>query len=139
MAEHVDPAAVWSPFGAFSMAAIAGDGQTVYLKGQVSLDKAGEVVGPGDMPIQVEQTLANIALVLGSMGGVMADVVSLTHYTTDIVRFMATGDIRKRYFTPPYPVTTTVEVRALYRPDLVIEIAAIAEIARARFRRPAVN
>jgi 2-iminobutanoate/2-iminopropanoate deaminase len=33
-------------------------------------------------------------------------------------------------------VTTTVQVAALYRPELVVEITAIAEIPRDRFRRP---
>lgn len=38
MVDAVNPRDVWSPFGAFSMAVIQGDGQIVYLKGQVSLD-----------------------------------------------------------------------------------------------------
>ena len=49
---------------------------------------------------------------------------------------MSTGDIRNEFFTAPYPVTTTVQVARLYRPELMIEITAIAEIPRSRFRRP---
>ncbi|HXZ08489.1 MAG TPA: RidA family protein, partial [Paraburkholderia sp.] len=41
---------------------------------------------------------------------------------------------RREFFAPPYPVTTTVQVQRLYHPDLMIEIAAIAEIPRERFR-----
>jgi enamine deaminase RidA (YjgF/YER057c/UK114 family) len=67
----------------------------------------------------------------------MSDVISLVHYATDIERFMGTGDIRKEFFSAPFPVTTTVEVKRLYRSDLLIEITAIAEIPRSRFRRPA--
>lgn len=37
---------VWSPFGAFSMAVIQGEGQVVHLKVQVSLDGEGRVVEP---------------------------------------------------------------------------------------------
>ncbi len=37
MVDAVNPAGVWPPFGAFSMAVIQGDGQVVHLKGQVSL------------------------------------------------------------------------------------------------------
>ena len=36
----------------------------------------------------------------------------------------------------PYPVMTTVQVAALYRPELVVEITAVAEIPRDHFRRP---
>lgn len=50
---------------------------------------------------------------------------------------MQAGDVPKALFAEPYPVTTSVQVARLYRPDLMIEIAAIAEIPRERFRRPA--
>jgi len=49
---------------------------------------------------------------------------------------MSTGSIRKEFFAAPYPVTTTVQVARLYHPELMIEIAAIAEIPRSRFRHP---
>ena len=137
MIDAVNPPGIWSPFGAFSMAVIQGDGQVVHLKGQVSLDQDGQVVGAGDMRAQVRKVLENIRAVLASMGGTMADVVSLVHYATDIEAFMGTGDIRKEFFSPPFPVTTTVQVARLYRPDLVIEVTAMAEIPREQFRRPA--
>jgi 2-iminobutanoate/2-iminopropanoate deaminase len=94
------------------------------------------VVGAGDMRAQARQVLENIRTVLASIGGTMADIVSLTHYVTDIAEFMTTGDIRREFFAAPFPVTTTVEVAALYRPELVVEITAIVEIPRDRFRRP---
>jgi enamine deaminase RidA (YjgF/YER057c/UK114 family) len=135
MVDAVNPSGVWSPFGAFSMAVIQGDGQVVHLKGQVSLDRNGEVVGPNDMRAQLRKVFENIRDVLSSMGGQMSDVVSLVHYATDIEQFMGAGDIRKEFLAAPYPVTTTVEVKRLYRPDLMIEITAVAEIPRDRFRR----
>jgi 2-iminobutanoate/2-iminopropanoate deaminase len=131
-----NPPTVWPPFGAFSMAVIQGDGQIVHLKGQVSLDSDGLVVGHGDMRAQVQKVLENIRDVLAAMGGNMSDVISLVHYATDIEAFMATGDIRTAFFTPPYPVTTTVQIERLYNRDLMIEIAAVAEIPRNRFRSP---
>jgi 2-iminobutanoate/2-iminopropanoate deaminase len=35
---------------------------------------------------------------------------------------------RKDYFTPSYPADTTVEVKALALPDLMVEIDAIAVV-----------
>ncbi len=134
MAEAVNPPELWAPFGAFSMAVVQGDGRIVHLKGQVALDRDGHVVGAADMRAQVRQTLGNIRDVLAAMGGQMQDVISLVHYATDIDAFMQAGDIRETFFAEPYPVTTTVQVERLYRPELLIEIAAIAEIPRARFR-----
>ncbi|WP_213768645.1 RidA family protein [Caballeronia sp. dw_19] len=136
MVDAVNPPDVWPPFGAFSMAVIQGDGHVVHLKGQVSLDRHGQVVGQNDIRVQVRRVLENIRDVLATMGGQMSDVLSVVHYATDIDAFMSTGDIRKEFFAAPYPVTTTVQVERLYRPELMIEIAAIAEIPRSRFRRP---
>jgi|SRR5271169_6129192 len=136
MANRFNPSDLWQPFGAFAMGVALGDGQIVHLKGQVALDRDGKVVGKGDMRAQTRKTLENIASVLESVGGAMGDIVSLTHHVTDIEQFMATGDIRREFFTPPYPVTTTVQIVRLYDPDLMVEITAIAEIPRDRFRRP---
>ena len=137
MVDGVNPTGMWSPFGTFSMAVIQGAGQIVHLKGQVSLDEQGEIVGVGDMRAQVRTTLQNIRIVLATMGGTMADILTLAHYTTDIEKFMASGDIRREFFSPPFPATTTVEVKRLYNADLMIEISAVAEIPLDRFHRPA--
>ena len=137
MAESFNPTRIWTPFGAFSMAVAQGDGRVVYLKGQVALDRDGRLIGKGDMRAQVRKTLENIAAVLAHVGGNLSDVVSLTHYTTDIDAFMGSGDIRTEFFADPYPVTTTVQVARLYDPEALIEITAIAEIPRDRFRTPA--
>ena len=133
MAEAYDPEAVWSPFGAFSQAVVAGDGRLVFLKGQVALDVDGAVVGEGDMARQVEQALDNVQDILASLGGRTSDIVSLTQHTTDIAAFMECGAIRQRYFEAPYPVTTTIKVSRLYDARLTVEITAIAEIPAARF------
>ena len=119
------------------MGVIQGEGQIVYLKGQVALDKDGRVVGKGDMAAQTRKTLENIQTVLATVGGVMGDIFSLTQFVTDIKQFMNTGDIRRDFFQEPFPVTTTVQVVCLYDPDLLVEITAMAEIPQDRFKRPA--
>jgi len=96
LATFHDPPAVWQPFGAFSQLAWPGQGQLLFLKGQVALDTAGKIGGHG----------------------------------------MQSGAVRCEFFQPPYPVTKTVEARCLYRPDVLIEITAVAEISRERFRPP---
>ena len=136
MVDSFNPSDVWSPFGAFSMGVIQGDGQIINLKGQVALDRDGNLIGDGDMRMQTEQVLNNIQTMLANVGGEMRDVFSLTHYVTDIDAFMKTGEIRTKFFKEPYPVTTTVEVVRLYDPRLLVEIKASAEIPKNRFRRP---
>ncbi|MGH1478934.1 MAG: RidA family protein [Geminicoccales bacterium] len=136
MAQMFNPPDVWSPFGAFSMGVVQGNGQIVYLKGQVALNQNGQVVGRQNMKAQVRKVLENIQTVLDYIGGRMGDIVSLTQYVTDIDAFMEAGAVRQEFFTPPFPVTTTVEVSRLYHLDLLVEITAIAEIPKDRFRRP---
>jgi enamine deaminase RidA (YjgF/YER057c/UK114 family) len=135
MADSFNPPNIWQPFGAFSMMKIQGAGKIVHLKGQVALDKDGQIVGKNDMRAQLRKVLENIHVVLASVGGTMADIMSLTHYATDIEQFMAAGDIRKEFFAEPFPITTTVGITRLYHPDLLIEITAVAEIPHERFRR----
>ena len=103
MPEAVNPPNVWQPFGPFSMAMVQGDGRIIHLKGQVALDRAGRIVGAGDMRAQLRQVLENIRAVLESMGGTMGDILSLVHYTTDIESFMKAGDVRRTFFTAPFP------------------------------------
>ena len=134
--DSFDPDSIWKPFGAFSQAVVQGTGKIVHLKGQVSLDKEGEVVGEGDIDAQVEKVLENLKLILSEFGGRLEDVYSLTHHVTNIEEFMKTGHIRTRYFKPPFPVTTTVEVTRLYHPDLLVEITGSAEIPLDRYVEP---
>ena len=135
MPTFFNPPTIWKPFSAFSMGAVQGDGRIVHLKGQVPLDKEGRVVGR-DMHDQVRKTLENIRDSLAHVGGAMRDVISLTHYVTDIHDFVTTREVRQGFFSEPYPVTTTVQVAALFHREILVEITAIAEIPRERFREP---
>ncbi len=134
--DSFDPDSVWKPFGAFSQAVVQGAGKIVHLKGQVSLDKEGGIVGERDIYAQVEKALENIKTILSEFGGRMEDIYSLTHHVTNIDDFMKTGQVRTRYFKPPYPVTTTVEVTRLYHSDLLVEITGSAEIPLERYVEP---
>jgi len=136
MPQCFNPAGLWQPFGPFSMGVVHGDGRIVHVKGQVALDVDGDVIGRGDMHAQTRQVLENIRAVLAAAGGEMADIVSLTQYATDIDEFLKTRDLRREFFSEPFPATTTVQVVRLYRPELLVEISAIAEIPHERFKQP---
>ena len=136
MARHFNPKDVWQPFGAFSMGVVQGQGRVVHLKGQVALDREGNLVGAGDMKAQVRKALENIRDVLRAVGGQMGDIVALTQHVTDIEAFMAAGPVRAEFFSAPFPVTTTIEVSRLYRRELMVEITAVAEVPLARYREP---
>jgi enamine deaminase RidA (YjgF/YER057c/UK114 family) len=59
-------------------------------------------------------------------GSSLKQVVKVTIYLTDMANFEKIVALRKRFFTPPYPADTIVEVRSLALPELEIEIEAVA-------------
>jgi len=53
----------------------------------------------------------------------------VTIFLTDMAaNFPKVVELRRKWFTPPYPADTIVEVRSLYRPEVMLEIEAIAVI-----------
>lgn len=114
------------PFAPYRIAQGYRVGDLVFLSGQASLDENGALVGVGDFAAQAEQTFANIARLLAAAGSDLSKVVKVTIYLTDMARFPEIVELRGRYFTPPYPADTIVEVRALALPELLIEIDVIA-------------
>ena len=129
MALGINPSGMKTPFGAFSHAAWAPAGRTLYISGQAGMDGDGKVVGEGDIGAQTEQTLRNIAAVLRSAGGTFDDIVSVTVFVTDMSGLAKIHEVRRKFFKPPYPASTLVEVKSLVDPRLMIEINAVAVIS----------
>jgi len=100
-------------------------GDLVYTSGQAAIDEHGSLVGVGDFDAQAEQTFLNLARVLEAGGSSLADVVKVTIYLTDMSNFGKILELRGRWFTPPYPADTIVEVNSLALAELEIEIEAI--------------
>lgn len=103
-------------------------GGLVFLSGQASIGTDGSIVGPGDFDAQLAQTFANIERVLAAAGSDLSRVVKVTIYLTDMANFPKIVAARRRWFTPPYPADTTLEVRSLALPDLMVEIDVIAAV-----------
>ncbi|MEZ5554415.1 RidA family protein [Haliea sp.] len=101
-------------------------GNLVITSGQAAINSHGELVGVGDFAAQAQQVFRNLADVLEAGGSSLAQVVKVTIYLTDMSHFPDVVELRRQYFTPPYPADTIVEVRALALPELMIEIEAIA-------------
>jgi len=101
-------------------------GDLVLVSGQAALDEQGQVVGAGDFDAQAEQTFRNLARVLEAGGSGLDRVVKVTIYLTDMTNFERVVALRRKWFTPPYPADTIVEVSALALPELELEIEAIA-------------
>jgi enamine deaminase RidA (YjgF/YER057c/UK114 family) len=110
---------------------VAPDGRTVYIAGQVAFDSAGAVVGKGDFTAQADQVYRNLERALQSVGGTMADLVKTTTFITDIKNLPSLREVRSRRLSKTQPpANTLLQVSSLARPDLLIEVEAVAVLNR---------
>ena len=98
----------------------------IFISGQLARDNSGNIVGPRNMRMQIRQVGENLRAALEAAGADFADLVKTTTFVTDIDEFFRHVDIRHDYLGVALPASTTVEVRRLSHPDLMVEIEAIA-------------
>src|SRR5437667_363327 len=101
--------------------------KTIFVAGQLARDAQGNAVGRGDMRAQIRQVGENIKAALEAAGASLADIVKTNTYVTDIEEFFKHTDVRMEYFGA-LPTSTTVEVRRLAHPDLLVEVEVIAVV-----------
>jgi enamine deaminase RidA (YjgF/YER057c/UK114 family) len=108
---------------------VIASGRRVTISGQVSVDSLGAVVGAGDFRAQCVQVFENLRRALASAGASFSDVVSTNMYLTDLSHLETLREVRARYLpSEDPPASTLVQVVALYRPELMIEVAAEAAL-----------
>jgi len=102
--------------------------RAIYVSGQLARDRAGNVVGKGDMRAQLRQVGENVKAALEAAGASLGDLVKTTTFVTDIEEYFKHVDVRMEYFGAALPTSTTVEVRRLAHPDFLVEVEAIAVV-----------
>ena len=106
-------------------------GFTIYVSGEVALDSAGHVVGPGDVAAQARQAFANLAFVLHIAGATPADVVKLNIYVVnykpdDLAAIRQAG---AQFFPERNPPAGMVlGVQSLPKEGLLVAVDAIAQL-----------
>jgi 2-iminobutanoate/2-iminopropanoate deaminase len=106
-------------------------GDLLFISGQAGYDNDGRIVD-GGFRAQGEQAFLNLERALVAAGASLDHVAKVTIFVTDINTFDEIVELRRRYFTAPYPADTLVEVARLYTPEAMIEIDAIASVTLAR-------
>ena len=109
-------------------------GDLLLISGQAAIDENGGLVGVGDFDAQAEQVFRNLRRVLEAGGSSLDRVVKVTIFLTDMSNFEKIVELRGKWFAPPYPADTIVEVSSLAFPELMIEIEAIAVVDEAAER-----
>ena len=108
------------------------DADLVFISGQIGTDADGSLIGPGDIVAQSERAMRNIEAGLAAAGGQLTDIVKLTSYVVDFSRLSELRALRDRLFPSDPPTSTTVQVAALFSPDALIEVDAMAVVPRDR-------
>jgi enamine deaminase RidA (YjgF/YER057c/UK114 family) len=128
-ANFINPEAMHHPTGYTHVVEVTA-GRPVYIAGQVALDRSGMVVGPGDIRAQARQVFDNLKAALQAVGAGFEQVVKLNYYLLDATHLPVVREVRDEYVNIQQPpASTAVEVRRLFRDDLLIEVEAVAAIA----------
>lgn len=123
------PDGVAAPTGQYSHGVVVeGASGTLYVAGQVGLDEAGELVGPGDAAVQARQAFTNLRRIVEEAGGRMEDVAKTSLFLVDLADREAVGEVRKEFFPGDPPANTLLVVSSLARPDLLVEVEAIVPL-----------
>jgi reactive intermediate/imine deaminase len=125
--KRTNPDALVKPTGYTHVVEVAG-GRTLYISGQVALDRTGAVVGKGDLEAQTRQVFENLKSALAASGAGFEHVVKITVFMTDVSQLQTFRAVRDRYFTGALPASSLVQVSRLFRPELLIEIEAVAVV-----------
>ncbi len=101
-------------------------GNMVLVGGTTTTNASGEVEAPGDAYLQTKIILQKIEDVLRQAGAGMSNVVRVRFYVTDIGRGQEYLKAYSEWFRDIRPVITMAEVKALARPEHLVEIEAEA-------------
>ena len=124
----INPPGLSSPPGFTQVVEVTG-GRTVYISGQIAVDKSFQIVGKDDFRTQAGQVFENLKIALTAVGADFTQVVKMNIYLLDISHLTILREIRDNYVNTDYPpASTVVEVRKLALDGLLLEIEAIVSL-----------
>lgn len=119
---HTQP----DPYAPYLLSQAIRAGALLFVSGQAAVGDDGDIVGTGDFDRQADQAFRNLQRALTAGGSSLDRIVKVNIYLTSMSHFPKIVELRRKWFSAPYPADTIVEVRALYAPEAMIEIEAIA-------------
>jgi enamine deaminase RidA (YjgF/YER057c/UK114 family) len=123
------PPDVFVPAGnTYSHGVIVEAGRTLYVAGQTSRDRQGNIVCKGDAAGQTRQALENMKKVIEGAGGRMENVAKTTVFITDLKYRDEVGRVRKEFFKGDPPANTLLVISGLADPAFLVEIEAIVPL-----------
>ena len=97
----------------------------IFVSGQVAIDPATQQVVSGDVAVQTDRAMKNLAGILKAAGSGLEKVVRSTVFLKNMNDFAAMNQVYGKHFTAAPPARSTVEVARLPK-DVLVEIDVIA-------------
>jgi 2-iminobutanoate/2-iminopropanoate deaminase len=119
------PQTVAPPFGPYSHAVEVPEGsRLLYISGEVGVLPDGTI--PETIEDQAGSCWRNIIAILADAGMSIGDLVKITTYLVRPEDVAPAGAARAKHFGDARPGSATIIVKALVRPEWLIEIEAVA-------------
>jgi 2-iminobutanoate/2-iminopropanoate deaminase len=129
--KQITSAKLRQPNGHFSQATtIEAQGRLVFLSGMTSRRADGSIAGIGNVEEQTRQVCENLKAAVEEAGGTLDDICRVDVYVRNMEHFDTIHKVRREYFTGIAPASTMVEICKMTSPDYLIEINAIAVVAK---------
>jgi len=127
----INPPALANAVG-FSHGILVTGGRLLFLAGQTGSDAEGQIIAPGDLVAQYEQTLRNLQTVVEAAGGNMQDITKLNIFIRDRDDYLAhlkpLGIVHRTFFGAYYPAMALFEVSGFFQNETLVEIEGFAVI-----------
>ena len=126
--QFINPQALSKPKG-FTHVVVTQPGKLVYVSGQTARNASGNIVGMGDLRVQLTQALDNLKAALAAAGATTDDLIKVNYYVVNLKPDQVTviREVRTKYLSGEHPpASTLVGVTTLAQEGLMIEIEAVA-------------
>ncbi|WP_340562972.1 RidA family protein [Streptomyces sp. GSL17-111] len=127
---HVVPS-LFPPPGYAHAAVVEAGERLVFTAGGVPLDAEGELVGPGDRPVQTRRVLANLDAALREAGSALEHVVATEVYVVaerDEDLYAVWDEVRASGLSTGPHASTLLGIARLGYPGQLVEITAVATV-----------
>ncbi len=129
----LNPQTLGKPLGQYSQITRVKASEFLFIAGQLSADRDGNIVGRDDFDAQCVQVFANLEAALASQGATWKNIVQFTTYlvhSQDIPKFMAYRLREFPRFFPDgaYPPNTLLMVDRLVQEPFLVEVQVIAAL-----------
>jgi len=128
--QHLNPDTLIKNPAFTNIVIVPAGGKTIYIGGLDAVTPSGEIVGKGDIGLQVDQVLKNLQSALAAAGASLENVIKWNVYIVQGQSLQKGFQSFQRVWgnRPNPPAITGIFVAGLANPDFLVEMDAIAVV-----------